>query len=210
MSNDTTSTVAGYAGGYQDQAGNILTGAEQMYNQGGMGQTAGFNQTQLDAQQAALAASGVQTGLEGQLAGMAGQTDLSGMRLNAQNQAQQALGLSNSTAGRGGTLGGSRGFVNNQSIANNLASQFGQIDLLQQQQDIASTQAALNAQGTGAAAAGAVGLGQQQQTQNQLDSPFKGLTQYAELFSALAPKQTTAAEGSQANNIWGNFMNQGG
>jgi hypothetical protein len=40
----------------------------------------------------------------------------------------------------------------------------------------------------------AVGLGQQQQQQNVLDSPYKGVSQLGEMFSAMAGKQTMATE----------------
>lgn len=190
----TTTTTTGYAGDYQDQAQSILDDATQLYQSGQLGQVADFTDTQLLAQQSGLNAAGAQIGLESQLAGMAGQTDLSGMRQAAKQQALQALGLNAAAAGRTGGLGGSRQAINNQSIANELAGKFGQIDLQQQQMDLASTQAALNAQGTGAAAQAAIGLGQQQQQQNVLDAPHKGLTQLGEMFSAIAEKQTTATE----------------
>ena len=194
MASTTTTTTSGYAPGFQDQAGSILEELQGLYDSGQLGQTAGFNQTQLGAQQAGLGAACIQTGLEGQLAGMAGQTDLSGMRQGAQNQALQALNLNAAGAGRAGGLGGSRQMLNNQSIANDLAAKFGQIDMQKQQMDFANTQGALNAQGTGAASMAAVGLGQQQQAQNVLDAPHKGLTQLGEMFSAIAGKQTTATE----------------
>jgi len=194
MGSTTTTTTSGYAPGFQDQAGSILEDLQGLYDSGQLGQTAGFTDAQLQAQQAGLAAGQNQIGLEGQLAGMAGQTDLSGMRQGAQNQALQALNLNAAGAGRAGGLGGSRQMLNNQSIANDLAGKFGQIDLQQQQMDLTSTQAALDAQGTGAASMAAVGLGQQQQQQNVLDAPHKGLTQLGEMFSAIAGKQTTATE----------------
>jgi hypothetical protein len=194
MASTTTTTISGYAPQFQDQAGSILEELQGLYDAGQLGQTAGFNQTQLGAQQAGLGAAGIQTGLEGQLAGMAGQTDLSGMRQGAQQQALQALNLNAAGAGRAGGLGGSRQMLNNQSIANDLAAKFGQIDMQKQQMDFANTQGALQAQGTGAASMAAVGLGQQQQAQNVLDAPHKGLTQLGEMFSAIAGKQTTATE----------------
>jgi hypothetical protein len=172
----------------------MLEELQGLYDTGQLGQVAGFNQTQLGAQQAGIGAAGVQTGLEGQLAGMAGQTDLSGMRTAAQQQALSSLNLNASNAGRYGGLGGSRQMLNNQSIANDLAAKFGQIDMQKQQMDVANTQAALNAQGTGAASMAAVGLGQQQQQQNVLDAPYKGVSQLGEMFSAMAGKQTMATE----------------
>lgn len=194
MASTTTTTTSGYAPQFQDQASSMLEELQGLYDTGQLGQVAGFNQTQLGAQQAGIGAAGVQTGLEGQLAGMAGQTDLSGMRTAAQQQALSSLNLNAANAGRYGGLGGSRQMLNNQSIANDLAAKFGQIDMQKQQMDIANTQAALNAQGTGAASMAAVGLGQQQQQQNVLDAPYKGVSQLGEMFSAMAGKQTTATE----------------
>jgi hypothetical protein len=194
MASTTTTTTSGYAPQFQDQASSMLEELQGLYDTGQLGQVAGFNQTQLGAQQAGIGAAGVQTGLEGQLAGMAGQTDLSGMRTAAQQQALSSLNLNAANAGRYGGLGGSRQMLNNQSIANDLAAKFGQIDMQKQQMDIANTQAALNAQGTGAASMAAVGLGQQQQQQNVLDAPYKGVSQLGEMFSAMAGKQTMATE----------------
>ena len=194
MASTTTTTETGYSSQFQDQGNSILKELQSLYDSGQLGQIAGFNETQLGAQQAGLAAGQNQIGLEAQLAGMAGQTDLSGMRQGAQNQALQSLNLNAAGAGRSGGLGGSRQSINNMSIANDLAGKFGQIDLQQQQMDLTSTQAALDAQGTGAASMAAVGLGQQQQQQNVLDAPHKGLTQLGEMFSAIAGKQTTATE----------------
>ena len=194
MASTTTTTTSGYAPQFQDQASSMLEELQGLYDTGQLGQVAGFNQTQLGAQQAGIGAAGVQTGLEGQLAGMAGQTDLSGMRTAAQQQALSSLNLNAANAGRYGGMGGSRQTMNNQSIANDLAAKFGQIDMQKQQMDVANTQAALNAQGTGAASMAAVGLGQQQQQQNVLDAPYKGVSQLGEMFSAMAGKQTTATE----------------
>lgn len=190
----TVTTTSGYAPEYQDQAQNILSQAQNLYGQGQLGQVAGFTPAQLAGQQAGLQAAGSQVGLEGQLAGMAGQTDLSGLRQSALQQSQQALGLSDAAAGRYNQIGGSRQFVNQQSIANNLAAQFGQIDMQRQQMDFANTQGALNAQGTGASSMAAIGQGQQLQTQKGLDAPYTGLTQLGEMFSNIAGKQTTATK----------------
>jgi len=194
MASTTTTTTSGYAPQFQDQASSMLEELQGLYDTGQLGQVAGFNQTQLGAQQAGIGAAGIQTGLEGQLAGMAGQTDLSGMRTAAQQQALSSLNLNAANAGRYGGIGGSRQMLNNQSIANDLAAKFGQIDMQKQQMDVANTQAALQAQGTGAASMAAVGLGQQQQQQNVLDSPYKGVSQLSEMFSAMAGKQTMATE----------------
>ena len=192
MGNATTTSITGYADDYAAQQKKILDDAQNLYDTGQLGNVAGFTQAQLDAQAAGIAAGQTQIGLEGQLAGMAGKTDLSGMRTNAKNQALQALGLNSAAAGRMGGLGGSRQAINQQSIANDLAGQFGQIDMQQQQMDLSSTQAALAAQGTGAAQMGQVGQAQQQQQQNVNDAGYTGLTQLGEMFSNIASKKTTA------------------
>ena len=183
-------SITSYADDYKGQAKKILDDAQNLYDTGQLGNVAGFNQAQTDAQTAGLAAGQAQIGLEGQLAGMAGKTDLSGMRQNAQNEALQALGLNSAAAGRMGGLGGSRQFVNQQSIANDLAGKFGQIDMQRQQMDVANTQAALQAQGTGAAGMAGIGQAQQQQQQNVNDAGYTGLTQLGEMFSNIASKKT--------------------
>ena len=185
-----TSTTS-YAPEYADQAKKILEDAQTMYDAGGLGQVAGFTDAQTQGQTAGIAAGQAQIGLEGQLAGMAGKTDLSGMRQGAKNEALQALGLNSAAAGRMGGLGGSRQFVNQGSIANDLAGKFGQIDLQRQQMDLTSTQAALQAQGTGAGQIAQIGQAQQQQQQNVLDAPYTGLTQLGEMFSNIAAKKTS-------------------
>jgi hypothetical protein len=194
MASTTTETISGYASGFEDQASSILEELQGLFDSGQLGQVAGFNEAQLGAQQAGMNAAGIQTGLEADLAGMAGQTDLSGMRTAAQQQALSSLNLNAANAGRYGGMGGSRQTMNNQSIANDLAAKFGTIDMQKQQMDFANTQGALNAQGTGAASMAAIGLGQQQQQQNVLDSSYKGLSQLGEMFSAMASKRTTATE----------------
>ena len=196
MGNSTTTSVTSYAGDYAGQAKKMIDEIQALYDSGELGKVAGFTDAQTAAQTAGIAAGEKQGVLEGQLADMAGQTDLSGMRQNAQNQALQALGLNSAAAGRMGGLGGSRQFLNQQSIANNLAGRFGEIDLQQQQQDLTSTQAALTAQGTGAKQIAEVGQAQQQQDQNVLDQKFTGLTQLGEMFSNLASKQTKTTEES--------------
>jgi hypothetical protein len=190
MANSTMTSTVNYAPEYKDQAKKILEQAQNLYDAGDLGNVAGFTQAQTDAQAAGLAAGQTQIGLEGQLAGMAGKTDLSGMRQNAQNEALQALGLNSAAAGRAGGLGGSRQFINNQSIANDLAGKFGQIDMQRQQMDVANTQAALQAQGTGAAGMAGIGQAQQQQQQNVNDAGYTGLTQLGEMFTNIAGKQT--------------------
>lgn len=183
-------SVTSYADDYKDQAKKILEQAQNLYDAGSLGQVAGFTDAQTQGQAAGLAAGQAQIGLEGQLAGMAGQTDLSGMRQQAKNEALQALGLNAAAAGRMGGLGGSRQFINNQSIANDLAASFSQIDMQKQQMDVANTQAALAAQGTGAAQMAQIGQAQQQQQQNVLDAPYTGLTQLGEMFTNIAAKKT--------------------
>ena len=183
-------SITSYADDYKDQAKKILDDAQNLYDTGQLGNVAGFTQAQTDAQAAGLAAGQAQIGLEGQLAGMAGQTDLSGMRQQAKNEALQALGLNSAAAGRMGGLGGSRQMLNNQSIANDLAASFGQIDMQRQQMDVANTQAALQAQGTGAGQMAQIGQAQQQQQQNVNDAGYTGLTQLGEMFSNIASKKT--------------------
>ena len=189
--NSTITSVTQYADEYKAQAEAIAKKAQALYDAGSLGQVAGFTGAQTQGQAAGLAAGQAQIGLEGQLAGMAGKTDLSGMRQNAQNDALQALGLNSAAAGRMGGLGGSRQFVNNQSIANDLAGRFGEIDLQRQQMDLTSTQAALQAQGTGAGQIAQIGQAQQQQQQNVLDAPYTGLTQLGEMFTNIAAKETS-------------------
>ena len=191
MANSTMTSITGYADPYADQAKKLLEDAQNLYKTGQLGQVAGFTGAQTQGQAAGIAAGQAQIGLEGQLAGMAGKTDLSGMRQNAQNEALQALGLNAAAAGRMGGLGGSRQFVNNQSIANDLAAKFGQIDMQRQQMDFANTQGALQAQGTGAGQIAQIGQAQQQQQQNVLDAPYTGLTQLGEMFSNIAAKKTS-------------------
>jgi hypothetical protein len=183
-------SITSYADDYKDQAKKILDDAQNLYDTGQLGNVAGFTQAQTDAQAAGLAAGQAQIGLEGQLAGMAGKTDLSGMRQQAKNEALQALGLNSAAAGRMGGLGGSRQMLNNQSIANDLAASFGQIDMQRQQMDLANTQAALQAQGTGAGQMAQIGQAQQQQQQNVNDAGYTGLTQLGEMFSNIASKKT--------------------
>jgi len=97
-------------------------------------------------------------------------------------------------AGRSGGLGGSRQSLNNQSIANDLAGKFATIDQQEQAANFANKQAALGAQGTGAQTLAGIGAGQQQQAQNQADSAYKGLSQYASLFHGVADKSTTTQQ----------------
>ena len=184
-------SITSYADDYKGQAKKILDDAQNLYDTGQLGNVAGFNQAQTDSQTAGLAAGQAQIGLEGQLAGMAGKTDLSGMRQNAKNEALQALGLNSAAAGRMGGLGGSRQSINNQSIANDLAGKFGSIDMQRQQMDFTQTQGALQAQGTGAGQIAQIGQAQQQQQQNINDAGYTGLTQLGEMFSNIASKKTS-------------------
>ncbi len=191
MANSTTTSTTGYVD--ITKQNKILDDAQNLYNTGQLGNVAGFTQAQKDAQAAGIAAGNTQIGLEGQLAGMAGKTDLSGMRQGAQNEALQALGLNSAAAGRMGGLGGSRQFLNNQSIANDLAGKFGTIDMQRQQMDVQNTQAAILAQGTGAGQMAQIGQAQQQQQQNVNDAGYTGLTQLGEMFSNIASKKTTSS-----------------
>ena len=191
MANSTTTSTTGYVD--TTKQNKILDDAQNLYNTGQLGNVAGFTQAQKDAQAAGIAAGNTQIGLEGQLAGMAGKTDLSGMRQGAQNEALQALGLNSAAAGRMGGLGGSRQFLNNQSIANDLAGKFGTIDMQRQQMDVQNTQAAILAQGTGAGQMAQIGQAQQQQQQNVNDAGYTGLTQLGEMFSNIASKKTTSS-----------------
>ena len=84
--------------------------------------------------------------------------------------------------------------LNQQSIANDLAGKFGQIDQSAQAQNFANKQAALGVQGQGAQTLAGIGLGQQQQAQNVADAPYKGLSQYASLFHGVADKSTTTTQ----------------
>ena len=84
--------------------------------------------------------------------------------------------------------------LNQQSIANDLAGKFGQIDLQAQQQNFSNMQNALGAQGTGAASMAKIGAGQQQQAQNEADSAYKGLSQLASIFGTGMDKQSTTTQ----------------
>ena len=190
----TTNTISGYADPYSSQVDSAITAGTNMYNAGDLGKVAGFNQTQLDAQQAGIASAGAQTGLEQAMAAQANQgVDLSGMRTAAQQQAQQALGINAANAGRAGGLGGSRQYLNNQSVANDLAAKFGQIDLTAQNMNFANKAEAIKAQGTGAQTLAAIGTGQQQQAQNVMDAPYSGLSQLSNIYGGFIPKQTNVS-----------------
>ena len=172
----TSTTTSGYAPEFKPQIKKMLDTGQSLYDSGQLGAVAGQTQTQLDAQKQGLISAGNQTSLEQSLMNQANQgVNLSGMRTGAQQQAQQALGINAANAGRAGGLGGSRQMLNQQSIANDLAGKFGQIDMQAQQQNFSNKQNALGAQGTGAASMAQIGAGQQQQAQNQADAPYKGL-----------------------------------
>ena len=191
----SATATTGFADKYDPQIQKMLNTGGSLYDSGQLGSVAGFNQTQIDAQNAGIKSAGAQTGLEQAMAAQANKgVDLSGMRMGAQQQAQQALGINAANAGRAGGLGGSRQMLNQQSISNDLASKFGQIDQQAQAQNFANKGAALGAQGQGAQSLAAIGSGQQQQAQNQADSAYKGLSQYASLFHGVADKSTTTTQ----------------
>ena len=196
--NKSTTATTGFADKYDPQIQKMLNTGGSLYDSGKLGSVAGFNQTQIDAQNQGIASAGAQTGLEQAMAAQANQgVNLQGMRTGAQQQAQQALGINAANAGRAGGLGGSRQMLNQQSIANDLAGKFGQIDQQAQAQNFANKQAALGVQGQGAQALAGIGAGQQQQAQNQADAPYKGLSQYASLFHGVADKSTTTTQQGQ-------------
>ena len=188
----TTETISGYATPYQSKIDTAINAGSNMYDAGKLGQVAGFNQAQQDAQTSGIASAGQQTALEQAMAkqALAG-TDLSGMRAAAQQDAQKALNIANINAGRTGGLGGSRQAINQQSVANDLAASFAQIDMQKQQQDMAMKGTALGAQGAGAETLAAIGMGQQQQAQNELDSGYAGLSQLSNIYGGFIPKQTS-------------------
>ena len=196
--NKSTTVNTGFADKYDPQISAMLNSGQNLYESGQLGQVAGFNQTQIDAQNQGIASAGAQTGLEQALAAQANKgVDLSGMRTGAKNQALQALNMNAANAGRAGGLGGSRQMLNNQSVANDLAGKFGQIDQQAQAQNFANKANALKMQGQGAQTLASIGAGQQQQAQNQADAPYKGLSQYASLFHGIADKSTTTTQKGQ-------------
>jgi len=191
----TSTSTTGFAQEYKPQITEMLGTGKALYDSGQLGSVAGFTPAQLEAQKQGITSAGVQTGLEGSLATQAGKpVNLSGMRTAAKTDALSALGMSAAGAGRAGGLGGSRQAMNNQSIANDLAGKFAGIDQQEQATKFANTQAALQAQGTGAQTLAGIGAGQQQQAQNVADAPYKGLSQYASLFHGVADKSTTTQQ----------------
>ena len=191
----SSTSTTGFAQEYKPQITDMLAKGKGLYDSGQLGSVAGFNQTQLNAQNAGIKAAGTQTGLEQAMAAQANQgVDLSGMRTGAMQQAQGALGLNNNNASRTGNIGGSRQSLNQTGIAQDLASKFAGIDQTEQATNFANKANALKAQGTGAQTLAGIGAGQQQQTQNQADSAYKGLSQYASLFHGVADKSTTTQQ----------------
>jgi len=191
----TSTATTGFAEDYKPEIKTMLGEGKSLYDSGQLGAVAGFNANQLAAQSQGATAAGAQTGLEGSLATQAGKAvDLSGMRTAAKTDALSALNMSSAAAGRAGGLGGSRQVLNNQSVANDLAGKFATIDQAEQATKFANTQAALQAQGTGAQTLAGIGAGQQQQQQNIADAPYKGLSQYASLFHGVADKSTTTQQ----------------
>ena len=196
--NKSTTATTGFDDKYSGEIKDMLATGKGLYDSGQLGGVAGFTQAQLDAQKAGIGAAGNQTALEKSMMDQANKgVDLSGMRTGAKQQALGALGMNAANAGRSGGLGGSRQAVNSQSIANDLAGKFGQIDLQAQQQNFANKGAALGAQGQGAQALAGIGAGQQQQKQNEMDGAYKGLSQYASLFHGVADKSTTTTQQGQ-------------
>ena len=193
--NQTSTTTSGYAPEFKPQIKKMLDTGQSLYDSGQLGAVAGQTQTQLDAQKQGLISAGQQTNIEKSMYDTANQgVNLSGMRTGAKQSALQALGLNAANAGRAGGLGGSRQMLNQQSIANDLAGKFGQIDLQAQQQNFSNMQNALGAQGTGAASMAQIGAGQQQQAQNVADAPYKGLSQLASIFGTGMDKQSTTTQ----------------
>ncbi len=188
----TQVTNTGVASEFKPQITGMLNTASDLYGSGKLGAVAGFTPEQLAAQQQAKVLAGNQIGLEGDLATLAKQpVNQSGMRTAATQQAQQALGLNAMGAGRAGGLGGSRQYLNQTGIQNDLAAKFAGIDLQQQQAQFGNMQNALAAQGGGAKTLSQLGAATQQQAQNEADSRYKGLQQYASVFGTGAPKTTT-------------------
>ena len=191
----TSQSTTGFSQEYKPQISAMLSSGKGLYDSGPLGSVAGFNATQLAAQGQGVTAAGAQTGLEQSMAAQANQgVNLSGMRTAAKTDALSALGMNAAGAGRTGGLGGSRQALNNQSVANDLAGKFAGIDQQEQATNFANKQAALGVQGTGAQTLAGIGAGQQQQSQNQADSAYKGLSQYASLFHGVADKSTTTQQ----------------
>ena len=191
----TSTSTTGFAQEYKPEIKGMLGEGRALYDSGQLGAVAGFTPAQLEAQKQGIASAGVQTGLENALATQANKgVDLSGMRTAAKTDALSALGMGAAGAGRAGGLGGSRQALNNQSIANDLAGKFAQIDQQEQAQNFANKQAAIQAQGTGAQTLAGIGSGQQQQAQNEADAAYKAIAQRVGLFTGMADKETTTTQ----------------
>ena len=187
----TQVSQTGVASVFKPQITGMLNTASDLYGSGKLGAVAGLTPEQIAAQNQAKTLAGQQIGMEGDLATLAGQpVNLSGMRTAASQQAQKALGINAANAGRAGGLGGSRQMLNQQGISNDLAASFAGIDQQAQAAQFSNMQGALAAQGGGAKTLSALGAATQQQAQNEADSAYKGLQQYASVFGAAAPKET--------------------
>lgn len=191
----TSTSSSGFADEYKPQITSMLDTANSLHSSGQLGQVAGFNQTQINAQNAGITAAGNQTTLEGSILAQANKgVDLSGMRTAAKTNALSALNMGAASAGRAGGLGGSRQVLNSQSVANDLAGKFATIDQQEQATNFANKSSALGMQGTGAQTLAGIGAGQQQQSQNQADAPYKGLSQLASVYHGVMPKETTTQQ----------------
>ena len=190
----TTSGVEKKA--YDQHISPLLSQARTALDAGNLSRVSGFNPDQLAAQQAGRNAAGAQTTIEQDMAAQAaGGVNLSGMRAGATQQAQSALGNLAGAAGRSGGLGGSRQALNQVGISQDLAAKFAGIDQQEQQQNMAMNQAALGAQGQGAAMLGQVGGAQQQQSQAQADAEYQGLQRMSGFMGMLPQTQNTTTTG---------------
>ncbi len=193
--NKTSTSTSGFASEFKPEIKALLGDANSLYGQGKLGQIAGFNADQLAAQAQGRVNAGNQTALEQSLMNQANKgVDLSGMRTQASQQAQQALGMTNNAAAASGNIGGGRSRLNQSGISNNLAAQFAGIDQQAQATNFANTQHALQAQGTGAKTLAGIGSGIQQQEQNVADAPFKGISQLSSIYHGVMPKETTTVQ----------------
>jgi len=187
----TQVSQSGVSAEFKPQITGMLNTASDLYGSGKLGAVAGLTPEQQAAQAQAKTLAGQQIGMEGDLAALANKpVNLSGMRTAASQQAQAALGLNAAGAGRAGGLGGSRQYMNQSGISNDLAASFAGIDQQAQAAQFSNMQGALAAQGGGAKTLSALGGATQQQAQNEADSAYKGLQQYASVFGAAAPKET--------------------
>jgi len=186
----TQTTTSGFATEYKPEIKEMLGEAKRMYDSGELGQVADFSQAGKDALAAGKTSAGIQTGLEADIAAVAGQPlDLSGTRAAALQQAQGALGMSTANAGARGGIGGSRNALDQASISQGLAANFAGIDQKAQEMQMQNLNTALGVQGTGAATLGQVGQAEQAQNQALADAPYTALAQRIGLFSGVAPKE---------------------